>query len=298
MIVVTTPTGQIGRQVVDDLLAADAAVGLVVRDASRLSVGVRERAQIVEGSHGDPDVIDRALKGADALFWVAPPDTSGTLEETYLDFTRPAATAIRRHGVARVVGVTALGRGTAWEGRAGLVTASIAMDDLLMGSGAAYRGLAMPSFMDNLLRQASGIRDTGLLFGPLDPDLKAPVTATRDMGAVAASLLADPEWSGQQEVPVLGPEDLSFNEMAAIVSDVIGREVRYKQISFDAFHAGLLGNGVSPSFAQGYVDMMRAKNEGMDNLAQPPARTPTSFRAWCEAALRPAILHFSQESTS
>lgn len=289
MIVVTTPTGQIGSEVVRTLLAEGAPVRIVVRDVSNVDPSVRSRVDLVAGSHGDADIIGRALDGADALFWVAPADTGRTMEEAYLDFTRPAAAAIRAHRVARVVSITALGRGTDWEGRAGLVTASIAMDNLLMESGAAFRGLAMPSFMDNLLRQAAGIRDEGVFFGPIDPALKAPLTATRDAGALAARLLANPDWTGQEEVPVLGPEDLSFDEMAAIMRDVLGQEVRYRQIPLDAFRAQLLDRGTSPSFTDGYVAMMRAKNEGMDNFARPAARTPTTFRTWCETTLKPAV---------
>ena len=51
---------------------------------------------------------------------------------------------------------------------------------------------------------------------------------------------------------------------APIAADVLGRAVRYQQITFDALKAQLLGSGMSESFAQGYVDMMRAKDEGMD----------------------------------
>ena len=292
MIVITAPTGQIGRHVVDDLLAQDAPLRLIVRDAGKLPAEVRDRVEVVEGSHGDAETIDRALAGADALFWLAPPDTNKSLDAAYADFTRPAVAAIRRHEVARVVGVTALGRGTVWQDKAGLVTASIGMDDLLMSSGAAFRAIAMPSFMDNALRQVASIRDQGLMFGPIDPDLKAPITATRDMGAAAARLLADDSWSGQDEVPVLGPEDLSANDIAAIVSDVIGREICYRQTSFEALKRQLLDRGSSESFAQGYVDMFRAKNEGMDNVAERNAdtRSPTSFRQWCEAELKPAVL--------
>jgi uncharacterized protein YbjT (DUF2867 family) len=197
--------------------------------------------------------------------------------------------AIRARGVARVVSVTAIGRGTAWQDRAGLVTASIAMDDLLMSSGAAFRGLAMPSFMDNTLRQVASIRDHGVFYGPIDADLRAPATATRDMGATAARLLADPDWTGQAEQPVLGPEDLSFEDMARTISEVVERKVRYQQISFEDFRAQLLRRGVHPSVADGYVAMMRAKNEGMDGTAQPRERTTTSFRLWCETALAPAV---------
>ena len=161
-----------------------------------------------------------------------------------------------------------------------------------MQTGAAFRGLAMPSFMDNAARQAGPMREKGMFFGPIDPDKKAPVTATRDVGAVAARLLADRTWTSQAEVPVIGPEDLSANDMAAIASEVLGREIRYQQITFEAFKAQLLGRGMSESFAQGYVDMMRAKDEGMDNSASrmPETSTPTSFRQWCEEALKPAVL--------
>ena len=49
--------------------------------------------------------------------------------------------------------------------------------------------------------------------------------------------------------------------------------------------------GSSESFAEGYVDMMRAKNEGMDNVAERTAstRTPTTFRKWCEQELKPLV---------
>lgn len=40
------------------------------------------------------------------------------------------------------------------------------------------------------------------------------------------------------------------------------------------------------------VDMMTAKNEGLDNHEPrtPEATTPTSFRQWCEEVLKPAVL--------
>src|SRR3546814_1014715 len=46
------------------------------------------------------------------------------------------------------------------------------------------------------------------------------------------------------------PEDLSFDDQAAIISDVIGRDVRYQQISFDQFKQQFLDRGASESFAR------------------------------------------------
>lgn len=291
MIVLTTPTGNIGRQLLNLLLDHSAPVRVVVRDAARLPAEVRERVEVVEGSHGDAATVERAFTEADAVFWLPPPSPqTPSLEAAYLDFTRPAAQAFRRLGGRRVVGVSALGRGTALGERAGLVTASLRMDDLIMDSGVPYRSLAMPSFMDNLLRQVASIKSQGVFFGPIDADRKAPTCATRDIAAVAARWLLDDAWTGQETVPVLGPEDLSANDMAGIVSEVLGQPVRYQQVPFDAFRGNLAKAGMSAEFVDGYVDMMRAKNEGLDTARPrtPEGTTPTTFRQWCEEVLRPA----------
>ena len=292
MIVVTAPTANIGHRLVADLLAAGETLRLIARDPSKLSIEIRDRAEVVTGSHGDAAVVDRAFEGADAVFWLVPPSPSLTLEQAYSDFTRPAADAIRRHAVRHVVSVTALGRGTPWQEKAGLVTASIRMDDMLMAAGASFRGLAMPSFMDNAARQAASIRERGEMTGPIHADRKAPATATRDMAAAAARLLADRSWSGQHDVPLLGPEDLSPQDMATIAGEVLGRDIRYRQVSWDAFEARFRSQGFSESFVRGYVDMYRAKDEGMDNVAERDAssHTPTTFRQWCEDELKPLLI--------
>lgn len=67
---------RIGRHVVDGLLAAGASLRVMVRDAAKLPDDVRKRMDVVVGYHGDADVVDRAFEGADALFWLAPPDGS------------------------------------------------------------------------------------------------------------------------------------------------------------------------------------------------------------------------------
>ena len=290
MIVITTPTGNIGRHLVRSLLDAGEAVRVVVRDPARLPQAVRDRAEVVEGSHGDAAVVDRAFRDADALFWLCPPTPSATPDAQTIAFTRPAAEAIRRHGVPRIVAATTLGRDTVWQDRAGMASASIRMVDLLRQTGAAVRGLALPAFMDNALQQVTTIQD-GSMSGAIDPDVKLPHTATRDTGMAAAQLLQDASWTGQEDVPVLGPEELSYRDLAAIVSDVIGREVRYRRVSFDDLATRLRERGLNGAFVAAYIDMLRAKEEGMDNVA-PRASViigATSFRQWAEENLKPAL---------
>ena len=292
MIVITTPAGQIGSQVLENLLDSGEHLRLVARDPSAIPAGTRQLVEVIEGSHGDETVIDKALDGADAVFWLTPPDPhADSVEAAYTGFTRPAAEAFKKHGVKRVVGVSALGRGTPWAARAGYVTASLAMDDLIAGSGVAYRALTNPSFMDNIAAQAAAIKNQGMFFSPIDGDRKLPAVATRDIAAAAARLLLDDSWTGAGEVPLLGPEDLSCTDMAQIMSEVLGKPVRFQQISLEAYKDRFTGFGMSDAMAQGMTDMAWAKNQGLDNAVQrtPGNSTPTSFRQWCEEVLKDAI---------
>ncbi|EIV96131.1 NAD(P)H-binding protein [Frankia sp. QA3] len=293
MIVVTTPTGQIGRQLLDILLTGDEPVRVIARDPSRLPAHIRERVEVVAGSHGDADVVTQAFAGADAVFWLAPPnDRAVSADAAYLDFTRPACDAIEKHGVGRVVGVSALGRGLALGRNAGLVTAALAMDDLIASTGVHYRSLAMPGFMDNMLNQVEAIRNQGTFFSTLSGDRKHPTCATRDISAVAARLLLDGSWTGRDDVPVLGPEDLSQNDLADIMSEVLERPIHYQQIPGEALRATLVEHGMSDAIAQAMLDMFTAKDNGLDNAEPrtPEATTPTTFRQWCEEVLKPAVL--------
>ncbi len=294
MIVITTPTGDIGRQVLAALLDTPGGEDLrvVVRDPARLPAAVRDRVDVITGSHGDPDVVDRAFTGADAVFWVVPPDPRAvSLQAAYSGFTQPAAAAFTTHRVGHVVGVSALGRGTPVADSAGLVTASLVMDDLIAGTGVAYRALACPSFMDNLLRQVPSIRDDGVFTDTAAADRKAPTAATRDIAAAAAGLLLDRSWTGSADVAVLGPEDLSPDDMARTMSDVLGTPVRYRRETLADLGAGLAGYGMGAAFVAGMVDMMRAKDHGLDDgIARTPQTAgPTTFRAWCEQVLTPAV---------
>jgi uncharacterized protein YbjT (DUF2867 family) len=291
MIVVTAPTGQIGGQVLSNLLQHDEPVRVVVRDPDRLPAEVRDRVEVVAGSHRDRDVVDRAFAGADSVFWLVPADTTAwSVYDAYVGFSIPAADAIVRHGVSRVVTISALGRGL--QRFAGHVSASLAMDDLLRSTGADLRALTMPSFMDNVLFQVQSIKNEGAIRGTVPGDLRAPSVATRDIAAVASRLLLDHTWTGQDSVGVLGPEDLSLNDMAAILTDVLGTPVRFEPGDREKDRQGFLGYGYSEAMAQSMIDMDVAKEHGLDGLLErsPENATPTSFRQWAQEVLKPALL--------
>ena len=293
MIIITTPTGAIGHQVLERVLRGEEPIRVIARDPSGLPSHDRERVDIVRGSHGDTTVVNQAFAGADSVFWVVPPDPRAqTVDAAYLDFTRPACAAFKSQGIKRVVGISALGRGTPAAADAGLVTASLKMDDLIASTGVHYRAVTNPSFMDNLLRQVELIKNQGMFSLPISGDLKQPSACTRDIAATAAKLLLDQSWNGVGSVPVLGPEDLSYNDMATIMSEVLGKPVRFQEAPGQAFKARLLERGMSEAMAQANVDMWDAYNQGLDTAEPrtPQSTTPTSFRQWCKEELKPRVV--------
>ncbi len=88
--------------------------------------------------------------------------------------------------------------------------------------------------------------------------------------------------------------------MAGIISEVLGKQVRFQQTTFEAYKDRFVGFGMSDAMAQGMTDMAWAKNEGLDNAVQrtPENSTPTSFRQWCDDVLKPAVLGQAEATAS
>lgn len=303
MIVVTTPTGQIGRQLLARLLdaqdhAQDRAQGLaepvrvIARDPDRLMPAARDRVEVVRGSHADPGVLKEACAGADQVFWLVPP-AFGTesVEGWFAAFTEPLCQVIEDQGIERVVTVSTLGRGIARN--AGQISASLAMDDRIRTTGVHHRALCPPFLMENLVGQAASIREQGAFHLAMTGRRVLRTCATGDIAATAARLLLDGSWTGQEDVPLVGPDDLTPEGMARVASEVLGRPVRARLIGFADHRENLLRLGASEAVAQGLADMARALDEqGFYGAAAPstPENAPTGFRAWCEEVLRPAVL--------
>jgi len=290
MIVVTTPTGQIGRPVLAQLVAAGEPVRAIARDRTRIAPELLAKVDVVEGSHEDPATIGKALDGAEAVFWCVPPDFgAANVRDYYLDFTRPFAAALAGSSVRRVVFVSSGGRG--WPRDAGVIAVAHAVEELLEATGVPLRALRCGSFMENMLNQVAPLRHQGMFFYPIDGDFAAPVCATRDIATRAANLLRDRSWTGQTGTAVHGPADLSMNGMARVMSQVLGRPIRYQEVPGPAYKASLDEHGASEAIAQSLLDMWREIAKGLHTAdpMTPESTTPTTFEAWCEDTLKPAM---------
>lgn len=290
MIVVTTPTGHIGSYLVRNLLAAGEPVRVIARDPGKVAPGLRDKLEVVQGSSDDETVLAKALDGAESLFFVVPPSFAAPdVVAYYLRFARAAAVAAKATGVRRIVSVSGIGAHSKLD--AGLVSAALAAGEELDRSGIAHRALWCPGFMENMLMSLPTLAARGVFYGASDAEKKRPMVATRDIAAVGAKLLRDRSWSGPGGVAVLGPADISMNEMAATLGDVLGRPIRYERISLEAQRAQLEKYGASPDIARAFVQMVNAKDDGLDDTEPRTAdsTTPTTFRQFCEEVLAPAL---------
>lgn len=289
MIVITTPTGRIGSRLVRRLLdQGGAAVRVIARDASRLDPAVREQVEVVEGAHDDPAALDKALPGADALFWLVPPNPAApSAAEHYLSFARAGAAAVARHGVSHVVGVSSAGHG--WTRPAGVLSAAFAMDAELAASGAAYRALSMPFYMENLLGQLDAIRRHGVLSLTCSGTLPLATVATRDIADAAADLLTDRSWAGQADLPLFGPDRLTPDAMAGVIGEELGLPVAYHRMTMDEFASMLRSRGLGDRTVKDMIEMFAAQDDGIYDADWATAKIgATGFRTWCRQVLKPA----------
>ncbi len=118
-IVVNTPAGNIGRVVVERLLDAKHNVVIISRHPEKVAAATANGATLVRGSIDEDAVVERALEGADAMFWLTP---IGFEPVDYMawakDTARRAASAAKRRSVRRAVVICCRAPGTEENGAA------------------------------------------------------------------------------------------------------------------------------------------------------------------------------------
>jgi uncharacterized protein YbjT (DUF2867 family) len=290
-ILITTPTGRIGRQMVHELLAPEFNVRVLAREPAKLPEEVRAEVEVIPGSMEDPVVFRRALEGVEALFFCVPPESAEETEVRghYERFARVAARAIREARTPRIVTISAIGKGRARN--AGTLSALHAMEDILNESGAAMRHLRCGLFMENFLHETRALAERGIISYPMPGHIAIPMVATTDVADTALRWLVQRDWSGVAGISVPGPEDLSFDRAAAKIEHVLGRPVRYQEMAANAFVRSLVHAGASVEYAQSRVAMFAELAAGIaqDERRTFETSTRTTVGMWAKAVLQPAI---------
>ncbi|PZV18850.1 MAG: NmrA family transcriptional regulator [Pseudanabaena sp.] len=290
MILITTPTGNIGRHVLRSLVNTNQSVRVIVRHPDKLALDLAAQIDIVQGSIDDASVLAKALNGIESLFWCIPQShTQENVLQYYLHFTKALCTAIRETKPPRIVAVSSGGYGLAKN--AGAISALHAMEELLNTTNADIKYLRCGNFMENFLWQIKPISQQGMFFYPFPSEFLMPMVCTKDIGAVAAQWLGDRDWFGQSGVGVHGAEDLTLDRVATIFSEVLNKPVRFQSIPPEAYYQSMLTNGCSSAFARSLVDLFAEVAKGIyqAEIRTRETTTPTTLKQWAKDVLAPIV---------
>lgn len=217
MIVVTGATGNIGRELIRLLGEQDATVRALSRNPPRAEeerVGLEwVKADLAERGRL-PEIFD----GADRLFLL-----TGNVEGM-VPLQKNAIMAAEEAEIRHVLKVSALGASDHSKSVIGVWHYNV--ERVLRSADLAWTILRPHVFMQNLLDQRSSIRSEGRICSP-SGEAQIPMIDTRDIAAVAAAILAEPDTHAGKRHTLTGPEAISHREATAVLSRVLGRSLTY-----------------------------------------------------------------------
>lgn len=224
MIAVTGITGQVGRQLADELIAAECRVRAIVRDAAKGQTLRSRGCEVAIASMDDEQALTAAFNGARAVFVLLPPvfDPSPGFAETRLS-VRAIAGALRAARPAHVVALSTVG---AQAEQPNLLTQLQMLETALRELDIPVSILRAAWFIENVAWDVSTARETGALPSHLQPcDRTIPMVATADVARAAATLLRGAIPRGLRVVELEGPARVSPTMLAAELGRALGRDV-------------------------------------------------------------------------
>jgi uncharacterized protein YbjT (DUF2867 family) len=292
MYVVLGASGNTGHVVAKNLLARQQKVRVVGRSAGHLQPFAAQGAEVFIGDVTDASAITKAFQQADSAYVMVPPDlTSNDPLGHYHRVGDAIAAAVRDSKVKNVVALSSIGAHMP-SGSGPVVGLHKFEQKLSQIAGTNVLFLRPAYFMENTLPQVAVIRMMGAVAGPLRPDLKLPMIATRDIGAAAADALLKLDFRGKQTRELLGQRDLTYTEVATIIGKAIGKpDLKYVQPPNDQMRAALVRSGMSEQLANLLLEMTGSLNSGdMRGLEprSPRNTTPTSFETFVAEVFVPA----------
>jgi uncharacterized protein YbjT (DUF2867 family) len=276
MYVVTGATGQTGNVVAKALLSRGEKVRVIGRTSERLKALAAEGAEPFAADLTDAAGVTKAFVGAKAVYVMMPPNLTSPVRSFQDRVTDAIGAALQSAGVTHAVTLSSIGADK--PDKTGPVVGLHYLEQQLNGiDGLNVLHLRAGYFMENTLAQIGIIRGTGMTVGPLRPDLKLPMIATRDIGEAAANALLSLDFRQKQARELLGQRDISMSEAAQIIGRAIGKpDLRYTQAPDEQVRTALIQLGMSSNMANLILEMSAALNSGhMRALEQRSAQNTT-----------------------
>ncbi|HEX6554257.1 MAG TPA: NAD(P)H-binding protein [Ktedonobacteraceae bacterium] len=271
LILVTGATGHVGRQVVSQLQGTGVAVRALARNPD--SAGLQDGVDVVRGDLSVPDNLDACLNGVEAVFLLWPFMTA--------DFAPAVLNAITKHA-RRIVYLSALSVRDDLEQQSDTITAfHAAIERLIEQSGLEWTILRSSGFATNTLGWAPQIRADGVVRWPYGAAARSLIHE-RDIAAMAVRALTSDGHGGAKYV-LTGPQLLTQVEQVHTIGEVIGRPLRYEEISREAARQQMLTywppalvDGALDTWAR-FVTEPEMVSSTVEEVTGAPART---FRQW------------------
>jgi uncharacterized protein YbjT (DUF2867 family) len=292
MYVITGATGHTGHIAATRLLERGKKVRVLGRSTDRLNKLASLGAEPFVSDLADQQALATAFAGAEAVYVMIPPDPASSDPRGYQDrITDAMAAAIEQNRVKHVVVLSSIGADK--KDKTGPIVGLRVLEDRLKGiAGLNTLAIRAGYFMENTLPQAAVIQQMGVTGGPLNPDLKLPMIATRDIGAFAADALLNRDFSGFQTREVLGERDIDMNEVTTILGRAIGQpDLHYRQLTPEQFQGALTQMGMSRQVADLLVEMSKGLNSGHVRALEPRSMrntTPTAYEQFAADTFAPA----------
>lgn len=293
-IVVTTPTGQIGSKLANILLDRKSDVTLIARHPEKVKNLTSRGAKVVAGEHGDAALLEQAVRGADALFWLMPAEmTSRDPLGTARRMAEAGASVIRQHPDLHVVQLSSAGAflpsGT------GPIVGHYEAEEKFRAAGKNIVSLRPNEFMENVFFSMPTIVAQGAIYTTLSGSVKAPLIATQDIAEVAAEFLLKPV-DGHHVIDIVGPQDISLDEWARITGQAIGKQMHVATIPGDKLKAAMSQAGMSPEMAALLVEMEESVSKIQQFKGEQKRTGKVTFSQFAREVFAPAYKNAVQSA--
>jgi uncharacterized protein YbjT (DUF2867 family) len=259
MFVVLGATGNTGGVVARTLLDQGKPVRALVRSSEKARALFECGAEVVLGELTRPETLGPVLQGASSLYLLSP--TAMTSQNYLKDSAKlleGVIAAAKLAGISHIVFLSSVGAqhtdGT------GPIVALHAGEQTLLQSGIPSTFVRAASFVESWRDVLPVARQDGVLPSFLPAARAVPMVSTVDVGRAAAkALLEGPR--GRRVLELSGPVDVTPNNVAEVVSAILGRSVRLLEQPLDAAVATFTAFGASPDVAR----LLREMYEGLGN---------------------------------
>jgi uncharacterized protein YbjT (DUF2867 family) len=292
MYVVLGASGNTGHIVAQNLLARQQKVRVVGRNAAHLQPHAAQGAEIFVGDVTDAAALTKAFHNADSAYVMIPPNLASNDPLGYEERAGDAiAAAVRNTGIKNIVSLSSIGADKN-KGTGPVIGLHNLEQKLNQIDSANVLHLRAGYFMENTLAQVGAIRMAGSAVGPIRPDLKLPMIASRDIGAAAADALLRLAFRPKQTQELQGERDLDFTEAATIIGKAIGKpDLGYVHAPDDQIRTVMVQMGMSDAMAGLILELAGALNSGYMRALEPRTSrntTPTSYETFVAESFVPA----------